>query len=176
VAGRWLRRLHALTPPRETPVFDYAWCLRDAGRRAVAHGLCSETAARALVVPAVAAFAARRDAAPLVLSHGDCRPAHVLLGADGEIAGVLDFGDASIGDPLWDIAVLTCHHTARLGDVVAGYRHGPLDGAEARALLAFRVLRHLSAANWRADNGSDPQGELAALRSLTVPTMAAADG
>jgi hypothetical protein len=38
------------------------------------------------------------------LTHGDIAPEHVLVGPDGDLAGVLDWGDASVGDPARDFA------------------------------------------------------------------------
>lgn len=35
--------------------------------------------------------------------HGDLHPANVVV-ADGTLAGVIDFGDLSAGDPAWDLA------------------------------------------------------------------------
>jgi aminoglycoside phosphotransferase (APT) family kinase protein len=35
--------------------------------------------------------------------HGDLHPANVVV-ADGTLAGVVDFGDLSVGDPAWDLA------------------------------------------------------------------------
>jgi aminoglycoside phosphotransferase (APT) family kinase protein len=36
--------------------------------------------------------------------HGDLHPANVVLGADGRLAGVVDFGDLCSGDPATDLA------------------------------------------------------------------------
>jgi aminoglycoside phosphotransferase (APT) family kinase protein len=38
-----------------------------------------------------------------VLCHGDLRAAHILIDA-GRLAGVIDWGDAVVADPWWDIA------------------------------------------------------------------------
>lgn len=40
---------------------------------------------------------------PPVWVHGDLHPANVVV-ADGTLAGVVDFGDLSVGDPAWDLA------------------------------------------------------------------------
>lgn len=37
-----------------------------------------------------------------VLLHGDLNPEHVLLGSDGHLSGVIDFGDWRWGDPAFD--------------------------------------------------------------------------
>ena len=51
---------------------------------------------RALAAPAW-------SGAPLWL-HGDLHPANVILGPDGDLAGVVDFGDLCAGDPATDLA------------------------------------------------------------------------
>jgi aminoglycoside phosphotransferase (APT) family kinase protein len=56
---------------------------------------------------AAAAIDAHADALAAVevgsLCHGDLKAAHILVDA-GRLAGVIDWGDAVVGDPLWDIA------------------------------------------------------------------------
>ena len=45
--------------------------------------------------------------APCAVLHGDLKPAHVLYdAAAGQITGVLDWGDVSLGDPDFDLAVI----------------------------------------------------------------------
>jgi len=38
------------------------------------------------------------------LTHGDLGPEHVLVTPSGDLAGVLDWEEASVGDPAWDFA------------------------------------------------------------------------
>jgi aminoglycoside phosphotransferase (APT) family kinase protein len=38
------------------------------------------------------------------LTHGDIAPEHVLIGDDGDLAGVIDWGDTEVGDPAADFA------------------------------------------------------------------------
>lgn len=49
--------------------------------------------------------------APLWL-HGDLHPANVVLGADGALTGVVDFGDLCSGDPATDLAAAWMHFDA----------------------------------------------------------------
>ncbi len=49
------------------------------------------------------AVAAPAWGGPPVWVHGDLHPANVVV-ADGTLAGVIDFGDLSAGDPAWDLA------------------------------------------------------------------------
>ncbi|MDQ1060329.1 aminoglycoside phosphotransferase (APT) family kinase protein [Arthrobacter globiformis] len=53
----------------------------------------------------VEACAADVWAGPAMMLHGDLHPANILLGADGSLAGVIDFGDVGAGDPAVDLAV-----------------------------------------------------------------------
>jgi aminoglycoside phosphotransferase (APT) family kinase protein len=74
---------------------------------------------------AAAAIDAHTDALAAVevgsLCHGDLKAANILVDA-GRLAGVIDWGDAVVGDPLWDIARFA--HRADGGAVallLAGY-------------------------------------------------------
>ena len=55
-----------------------------------------------------------------VFIHGDLQVDHVFVDGD-EVTGVVDWSEASQGDALFDIAILTLGHKEHLGDVVAGY-------------------------------------------------------
>jgi len=65
--------------------------------------------------------------------HGDVAPDHVLCTDDGRVAGVIDWGDARIGDPGIDLAWALHGTTPRFAHAAeAGY--GTVDaGAKARA-------------------------------------------
>lgn len=52
---------------------------------------------RALAVPA--------HPGPPVWLHGDLHPGNLVVGADGQLAAVIDFGDVTAGDPATDLAV-----------------------------------------------------------------------
>jgi aminoglycoside phosphotransferase (APT) family kinase protein len=66
------------------------------------------------------------DEPPLTMIHGDCRAAHfIMMPTDERVAGILDFGDASIGDPAWDLAVFD-----DLGTRAPGRRPGGLQGRQ----------------------------------------------
>ena len=69
------------------------------------------------------------------LCHGDPKPDHLLVDA-GRLAGVIDWGDAVVGDPLWDIARFSHRADARsISLLLAGYDP---DGTLADA-LAWRL-------------------------------------
>jgi len=119
--GARLRLLHAETVPRFGVLAETAWSERGdftleheswldylhaicAGARALAH--IDATATRTAEA-AAAAIDARADAFAAIdvgsLCHGDLKAAHILVDS-GRLAGVIDWGDAVVGDPLWDVA------------------------------------------------------------------------
>jgi aminoglycoside phosphotransferase (APT) family kinase protein len=57
-----------------------------------------------------------------VLCHGDLKVAHILVDA-GRLAGVIDWGDAVVADPWWDIARFAHRaHAASVSLLRQGYR------------------------------------------------------
>jgi len=52
--------------------------------------------------------------------HGDLQLDHVFVDGD-EVTGIIDWSEASQGDALFDLAILTLAHEEHLGDVLAGY-------------------------------------------------------
>lgn len=58
--------------------------------------------------------------APHVLIHADFSGDHLLAGGDGSLAGVIDWGDAMVGDPALDFAALLDSYPARFVDDVLG--------------------------------------------------------
>jgi aminoglycoside phosphotransferase (APT) family kinase protein len=72
---------------------------------------------------------------------------------DGDdITGVVDWSEASQGDPLWDLATLTLGHEEHLADVVAGYG----TDVDLDVIRAWWSLRSLWAARWLIEHGFDP--------------------
>lgn len=102
--------------------------------------------------------------------HGDCQPVHFLLTPQAtNVAAVID---ASIGDPVLDLAVLTTVAPQRLPAVLAGYRPDePPSRRIAQLIEPLRTLRRLGAANWLHANSLDPTAELGApLAAPSRPT------
>lgn len=98
-----------------------------------------------------------------VFTHGDLQVAHVFVDGD-EITGVIDWSEASRGDALFDLAVLTLGHEERLGDVIAGYG-GDVD---LDVIHGWWSLRSLLAVRWLVEHGFDPSSpgcEVDVLRS-----------
>jgi Ser/Thr protein kinase RdoA (MazF antagonist) len=86
-----------------------------------------------------------------VFTHGDLQSAHVFVDGD-EITGVVDWSEASRGDALFDLAILTLGHEEHLGDVVAGYG----SDVDLDVIRAWWSLRSLLAVRWLVEHGFDP--------------------
>ncbi len=86
-----------------------------------------------------------------VFTHGDLQLAHVFTDGD-EITGLIDWSDASQGDALHDLAILTLGHQEHLADVVAGYG----TGIDLDVIRAWWSLRSLQAGRWLIEHGYDP--------------------
>jgi Ser/Thr protein kinase RdoA (MazF antagonist) len=98
-----------------------------------------------------------------VFTHGDLQVAHVFVDGD-EITGVIDWSEASQGDALFDLAILTLGHKEHLGDVVAGYG----TDVDRDLIHAWWSLRCLTNVRWLAEHGygsPDEFPEVAVLRS-----------
>ena len=80
--------------------------------------------------------------------HGDLQVDHVFVDGD-EVTGVVDWSEASEGDALFDVAILTLGHREHLGDVLAGYGTD-LDRDLIRAWWAMRCLINV---RWLAEHG-----------------------
>jgi aminoglycoside phosphotransferase (APT) family kinase protein len=113
--ARFLRALHSIDPttpvalglpPDELKRFDHDVCLRRTDERL-------PTLASAGYNDGLADFAAwlqahrpvALDDAKRTVVHGDFYPRHVVLDANGRIAGVIDWGDLHLGDPAIDLAI-----------------------------------------------------------------------
>jgi aminoglycoside phosphotransferase (APT) family kinase protein len=119
--GAALRRLHEVRLPgfgwlAEASWDDRAGCsLRHRSWLGFLEGICDDVRRLAdhysVAAPVAREAAAVIDdhadalAAPSVgsLCHGDLKPGHILVEAD-RLAGVIDWGDAAVADPVWDIA------------------------------------------------------------------------
>lgn len=119
--GVRLRRLHDVRLPGFGWLAEAAWdergdfTLRHSSWLGFLQGICGDVRSLAdryvvaapVAEAAAAALDAHADALAAVevgsLCHGDLKAAHLLVEA-GRLAGVIDWGDAVVGDPLWDIA------------------------------------------------------------------------
>jgi aminoglycoside phosphotransferase (APT) family kinase protein len=171
-AGEVLRALHDVPIPDDLPRFDF----REPNWRSFAlwwiDHYRGEAPLRADIVERLHArvtdtFTAMPEPRRVFL-HGDCAPAHFLVDeATNEITGLIDFGDTGSGDPAYDIAVLTLWPTERLEPVLAGYK--PAYDVSADVLDAYRIVRHLGAADWLMEHGFDPSWDLIQVASYARP-------
>ncbi|MEO7573963.1 MAG: phosphotransferase [Acidimicrobiales bacterium] len=95
--------------------------------------------------------------------HGDLQIAHVFIDGD-EVTGIIDWSEASQGDPLFDLATLTLAHEEHLGDVIAGYG----TDVDRGLIRAWRSLRCLLVVRWLVEAGygsPEEYPEIAVLRS-----------
>lgn len=99
-----------------------------------------------------------------VFVHGDLQVDHVFV-VDDQVTGIIDWSEASRGDPLWDLATLTLGHPEHLDDVLAGYG-ASVDVALIRGWWSLRCLSNI---RWLVSAGYGlPQDlpEVAILRAL----------
>ena len=160
-AGQVVRRLH------EEPTPEWQSWLRPG---VVRHWLDDDRdwlLAHALLDPhvveaahAIAADVLTQRSVDPVLTHRDLQAEHVFVDG-GEVTAIIDWGDAGLGDGLYDVATLTIRHRDRLDDVLDGY--GEVDRAVIRAWWAERFLGE---PRWLVEHGFDPAESLAGLRSL----------
>lgn len=74
------------------------------------------------------------------LTHGDIGPAHVLITDAGDLAGVIDWGDLEVGDPVFDLAWVI-NAMPEVGERVLGAYGGPPDDRFlARSRFAFMLM------------------------------------
>jgi Ser/Thr protein kinase RdoA (MazF antagonist) len=173
--GAQLRRLHDLIPADGWPPFipgaEHGWWARfrrwadEESGEAVAAAHLPGAIADVLHGRMSAAFDRDRDPDLRVL-HGDCAAYHWLLDA-GSVTAAVDFGDAGLGDPVWDLVVLTHWDEHRLPAVLDGY--GASAAFRARVAGAhdgYRIIRHLAARSWLVEHGVDPAPTIAELVRL----------
>lgn len=172
--GRAVGKLHQLSPPQGLGPFAHTGGnLRDflchwvgvETTRCRNAGLLSKYRAAELVRDLTRRFTECGEPVPQRLLHGDCQPVHFLLDdTRTTVTGVIDFGDTCIGEPVWDIAVLTAHNPEHLPAVLAGYRpDSATKGRICDMITSYWALRQLGEATWLHTNGFDPTPALTRL-------------
>ena len=180
--GQFLRALHdfpvaravaAGVPPASWDEWRAVWAERLA--RIVDHPAASaDAAARAQFATLRAAFLAELDraAAPFVLGHHDLAPEHVLATPDGtRLAGIIDWGDLSLGDPALDFAgFAAAERDPRLLAMLAAY--GPADPGLARRAAWYARLApcHTFVFGLDTDDAAKVREGAAALAVLSSPS------
>lgn len=74
------------------------------------------------------------------LTHGDVGPEHVLLSPRGDLAGVIDWGDAAVGDPASDLAWIVCALPQEGARTLAAYGGPPDARFLTRCRFAFMMM------------------------------------
>ena len=74
------------------------------------------------------------------LIHGDIAPPHVLVGDDGDLAGVIDWGDLEVGDPAGDFAWILGARPQAGERALSAYGGEPDAGFRVRADAAFKLM------------------------------------
>lgn len=142
------------------------WDLREAPRVVGDHPVLSELLAASLT-------RTERLTLPVQPIHGDLTEDNVVLRAEGDFAGVIDFGDLAPGWAVAELAVtltsLLAHDGPVMPEVLAAvaafHAHRPLSEDEARALWPLVVRRALVLdAGARRVLGADPLNEYALAR------------
>lgn len=160
-AGRVVRSLHDSPVPDWDSWFDPAevcrWIDFDrtwlVERRLLDRSLADEAYDRS-----TATLSAREVSS--TLTHRDLQAEHVYLDGD-EVVGVIDWGDVGVGDPLYDIAVLTSRAHDRIPDLERGY--GDVDR---EVLAAWWAERYLGEARWLVEHEYSPDESLDQLAAL----------
>lgn len=93
------------------------------------------------------------------LVHGDLQAAHIFIDDEGGVRGIIDWSDAGVGDPHYDLAVLTVGHEEHLESVLEGYGMT----MDEHRILGYQSWRRLGSVRWMSEHGFDPSGDIAAL-------------
>ncbi|WP_158290862.1 phosphotransferase family protein [Kribbella antiqua] len=147
-AGRGLRRLHGIRGD------DGRWADRlstPIERLDLLAGIVPDDLVRRLRV-ALPPFVDTVADAETVLLHSDLHPRH-LYAVGNELTGVIDWGDAMYGDPLFDLARFSMAGDAALDAFLSGYGLNGV-GLE-RTLSMYRILWSLMALHAERAAGGD---------------------
>ncbi len=88
------------------------------------------------------------------VTHSDLGPEHVLVSPSGDLAGVIDWEEAGIGDPAWDFAWFLGAHPGAGERALAAYGGPPDAGFRGRARFSFLFMPWHEAA-YGLDTGQD---------------------
>ena len=74
------------------------------------------------------------------VTHNDLGPEHILVSPMGDLAGVLDWEEVGIGDPVWDFAWLLGARPGAGERALAAYGGPPDTGFRARGRFSFLLM------------------------------------
>ncbi|GAB3413132.1 phosphotransferase family protein [Flindersiella endophytica] len=170
--GEHLRAVHSITLDgygfRKQPPYD-AWtgftgeaqgCL---GELATANVITGELAARIDGALTAHAGLIAYDKAGVLL-HGDLKPPHIFgvwgrlqegtVARDGQLTGIIDWGDTLAGDPLYDIARFSLVGKTELDLLLEGYGLALTPTIE-ETLAGYRIVRMTTTLRDEFRNGGD---------------------
>jgi aminoglycoside phosphotransferase (APT) family kinase protein len=146
--GRCIRRLHSLRDPSEDWRARLLEPIENLGRLDGILPAELSRRIRAAIPPFIDSVS---DVRPVLL-HGDLHPRHVFA-LSNKLTGIIDWGDALYGDPLFDLARLSMAGPAATTAFLSGY--GPTDSSEQilsyyRAIWSLRALQaeHTAGGTW----------------------------
>ncbi len=88
--------------------------------------------------------------APALFLHADATPGNLLVSVEGHLCALVDFGDATVGHPEYDLLVpalfLARGDAARLAALFLGYGYAParLDAAWRRRMTALSLIHRFN--------------------------------
>ena len=100
------------------------------------------TAERSAFADRFAAYLGRDDLWRFAtcVTHNDLGPEHILVGATGGLAGVIDWEEAGIGDPVWDFAWILGARPGAGERALAAYGGLPDPGFRERGRFSFMLM------------------------------------
>jgi len=157
--GRFLRELHATAPKGGLPVdpFGRADSASRAGR---ARGVLAELIELGLWQDDPATRTILDNGSRLgpvtgepVLSHGDLYSRHVLVDPDGQVSGIIDWGDLCMAVPAVDLAIA---YSAFRGEARTALfdAYGPVDDETEVRARTFAIFSAASIAHYAHDVGN----------------------
>lgn len=152
-AGRQLRLVHSLRADGFGPLRDNhdatagphpTWAdflgePRDCVAELVTNGVISDDLASRLDSALCTYGGAVRFEQPGVLLHGDLKPPHVFAERD-RFVGLIDWGDAAVGDPMFDLARFSIVGAEPLADLMQGYELS-MDAELSVRFAVYRLVR-----------------------------------
>lgn len=117
------------------------------------HPTCRENPALIDVLPPyLTEIRQKMASAPVAICHSDLHERQIILAGD-RLAALIDFGEATVADPRWDMASLLYFHGPQaLQDTLAGYG-GPCNLFRDAHLFSLGVAMHHAARSTIAGKG-----------------------
>ncbi|MGZ5366183.1 MAG: phosphotransferase [Aeromicrobium sp.] len=161
VVGRFLAALHAtalvLGASSATLPVDPFGRADSASRARRARGVLAELLELGLWEDDPATNGVLDDASQLgpvtgdpVLSHGDLYSRHVLVGPDGEVGGIIDWGDLCLAVPAVDLAIAYSAFTGEARTALFE-SYGPVDAESQLRARTFAIFSAASVAHYAHD-------------------------